>query len=124
MTDDGGLLLFTCTYGTDAPERATVPFIAASAAVAAGKPAAVVCTAEAVWLGTRGGAGQVAAEDMPALQDLYEAVVAGGGGEVWLCSACTTRRGITEDQLADGARIVGAVQIVEALSGGKAISLT
>lgn len=123
MADDD-LLLFTCTYGADAPERATVPFIAAGAAVAAGKGAAVVCTAEAVWLGTEGGAGEVAAEGMPPLRDLYEAVV-GGGGQVWLCSACTSRRGITEDQLAAGARIVGAVQIVEALSGGgKAISLT
>lgn len=117
-------LLFPCSYGRDAPERATVPFIAASVAAASGQRAVVVCTAEAVWVGTDGGADEVVAEGMPPLRDLYDQLVA-AGGEVWLCSACTTRRGITEDQLAEGATIVGAAQIVEALvTGARSISLT
>lgn len=123
MSDEDPLL-FPCSYGRDAPERATVPFIAASVAAASGQPAAVVCTAEAVWVGTEGGADEVAAEGMPPLRDLYHQLVT-AGGEVWLCSACTSRRGITEDQLADGATIVGAARIVEALAtGARSISLT
>lgn len=121
---DADLMLFTCSYGRDAPERATVPFIAASVAAASGQRAAVVCTAEAVWLGTAGGAEEVAAEGLPRLADLYDGLVA-GGGEVWLCSACTGKRGITEDQLAEGALIVGAARIVEVLAAGaRSISLT
>lgn len=39
-------LLFPCTHGPEAPERATVPFIAAATAAASGKPATVILTIE------------------------------------------------------------------------------
>lgn len=115
-------LLFTCTYGTDAPERATVPFIAASTAAVSARTAIVVCTAEGVRVGTPGYAEQIEVEGMPALTDLRRQLLE-AGGELWLCSACTTKRGITGDDLVPGARIVGAATIVEALSSGRAISL-
>jgi sulfur relay (sulfurtransferase) complex TusBCD TusD component (DsrE family) len=60
---------------------------------------------------------------MPALRDL-QAQLHAAGGEIWLCSACTTKRGITGDQeLVAGASIVGAAQLVEALTRGRAITL-
>jgi len=62
---------------------------------------------------------------MPNLADLLRQVV-DGGGEVWLCSACTTKRGITGDAIREGTRIVGAAYIVEQLvaDGTKSITLT
>jgi peroxiredoxin family protein len=48
-------LIFNCTYGKEDPERATLPFVAANIAAAAGQEAVVLCTIEAVWLGTEGG---------------------------------------------------------------------
>lgn len=118
------LLMFTCTHGEDEPERATVPFIAAATAAVSGTAAAVVCTADAVWLGTPGVAERVEADGMPPLAGLVAQLV-DGGGEIWLCSACTTRRGIVADDCIDGATIVGAAHIVEQLATrGKAISLT
>jgi predicted peroxiredoxin len=82
----------------------------------------VVCTIEAVWLGTEGGTAGVQAPGLPALSELYDEFVA-NGGQVWLCGACTKPRGITEEQLAKGATIVGAAKIVEELVGGaKAVS--
>ena len=45
------------------------------------------------------------------------------GGEIWLCSACTTKRGITGDDTIEGATVVGAARIVEALATGRAITL-
>lgn len=118
-----GSLLFTDTHGAEDPERAIVPFIAASTAAVSGQSAVVVCTADAVWIGTPGYAGTVEADGLPPLTDLVRQLVA-GGGEIWLCSACTTRRGITGEELIEGARIVGAATIVEALTQGRAISLT
>jgi uncharacterized protein len=118
-------LLFTTTHGPEDPERATVPFIAAATAVASGVPAVVVCTAEAVRLGLPGVAEEVEEDGMPPLVDLLQQVVA-GDGEVWLCSACTTKRGITGDQVREGTTIVGAATIVGALTepGTSAVSLT
>ncbi len=53
-------VIFTCTWGREEPERATLPFVAANMAVAAGQDAIVLCTLEAVRLGTRGGSEIVA----------------------------------------------------------------
>jgi hypothetical protein len=49
--------------------------------------------------------------------ELLSAFVA-AGGEIWGCSACTTPRGTTEDDLVDGARIVGAAATVAAVAEG------
>ncbi|MDX1619806.1 MAG: DsrE family protein [Nitriliruptorales bacterium] len=116
-------LLFTCTHGADEPERATVPFIAASTAAVSGQQAIVVCTIEAVRIGTPGYAETVTDDDLTPLATLIQLLV-GNGGEIWLCSSCTKKRDIGEDDLIEGARIVGAAKIVEALAEGKAISLT
>jgi len=108
-------LLFNVTHGQDDPERATVPWIAAATAVVSGLDVVVVCTADAVNVGVDGWAEQVEDEGMPNLADLLRQVV-DGGGQVWLCSACTTKRGITGDDLRPGTTIVGAARIVEALA--------
>lgn len=121
MADDD-MMLFCCSHGEDDPERATVPFIAASVAAVAGQPTAVVCTIDAVWLGTEGVADRIESSGQPALGDLVRSLV-GAGGELWLCSACTTPRGITAEDTIEGATIVGAARIVEALASGRAITL-
>lgn len=110
-------ILFSCTHGPEDPERATLPFVAANVAANAGQQAIVVCTVEAVWLGTRGGADRVAAHGLPPLASLVAEFVANGGA-IWLCGACTKPRGIGDDQVAAGACIVGAARIIEALVGG------
>ena len=115
-------ILFNCCYGSDDAERATLPFVAANIAAASGQQAIVVCTIEAVWLGTQGGTDGIAANGLPPLASLYEEFV-GNGGQVWLCSACTKPRGIGEDMLAKGATIVGAATVVEEIvNGAKPVS--
>ena len=121
MPDDE-TMLFCCSHGEHDPERATVPFIAASVAAVSGHPTAVVCTIDAVWLGTAGVADRVESAGQPALGDLVRSLV-DAGGELWLCSACTTPRGITASDTIEGATIVGAARIVEALASGRAITL-
>ena len=111
------MLMFNCTYGKDDPERATLPFVAANIAAAAGQQAVVLCTIEAVRLGTEGGTDGIASPGLPVLKDLYEEFI-GNGGEVWLCGSCTKPRGITEDQVVKGAKIVGAAKVVEEITKG------
>lgn len=110
-------LLFTCTHAGDDPERAILPFLAANIAAIAGQEAVVLCTTDAVWLGTAGGTDGIAFEGLPVLTDLYAEFVA-NGGDVWLCGACTKPRGIGDDKLAEGARIVGAAAVVEEIAAG------
>ena len=110
-------MLFHCTHGRDDPERAIVPFLAASVAAASGQDALVVLTAEGAWLCRRGYAATVAADGFPALEELLASFVE-AGGRIWGCSACTTPRGITEADLVSGAQIVGAATIVAAVAEG------
>ena len=58
-------IIFNCVYGKEDAERATLPFVAANVAAASGQEAVVVCTIEAVWLGTPGGT-EVRMLDIPA----------------------------------------------------------
>jgi predicted peroxiredoxin len=110
-------LLFHCTHGRDDPERAIVPFIAANVAAASGQEAVVALTIEGAWLCKQGYADTVERDGFPKLAELLASFVE-AGGEVWGCSACTTPRGITEDDLIPGARIVGAAMIVAAVADG------
>lgn len=110
-------MIFTCTWGKDSPERATLPFVAANVAATAGQDAVVLCTIDGVWLGTVGGTDGVTSPGLPALTDLVGEFV-DNGGQVWLCGACTKPRGITDEQLAKGVTIVGAAKVVEEIAGG------
>jgi predicted peroxiredoxin len=110
-------LIFNCTWGKDEPERATLPFVAANIAATAGQDAVVLCTVEAVRLGTKGGTDSIHYEGLPALAVLFKEFI-GNGGKVWLCAACTKPRGITEEQLVEGATITGAAAVIEAVVKG------
>jgi len=115
-------LIFNCTHGKEDPERAILPFVAANVAATAGQEAIVVCTIEAVWLGTKNGRDGIESKDLPPLSKLYSDFIT-NGGKVWLCGSCTKPRGITEAHLAEGSTIVGAAKIVEEIvSGAKATS--
>jgi predicted peroxiredoxin len=59
----------------------------------------------------------IAYPGLPVLADLYREFVE-NGGEVWLCGACTKPRGIGEESVAQGARIVGAAKVVEEIVAG------
>ena len=110
-------LIFNCTHGKEDPERATLPFVAANIAATAGQDAVVLCTIDAVWLGTEDGTDGIAQPGLPVLNDLYGEFI-GNGGQVWLCGACTKPREITEEMIAKGATIVGAAKVVEAVIAG------
>jgi predicted peroxiredoxin len=110
-------LIFNCTHGKEDPERATLPFVAANIAATAGQDSVVVCTIEAVWLGTERGTEGIAQPGLPVLKDLYQEFI-DNGGQVWLCGACTKPRNITEDDVAKGATIVGAAKVVESVIAG------
>jgi len=108
------------THGRENPERATLPFIVANVAATAEQDAIVLLTIEGVWLATKGYADDIHHEGMPPLAEVLASVVA-NGGQVWACGACTKPRGITEEHLIEGARIISAADIVAELASGTPI---
>jgi uncharacterized protein len=109
--------VFFCSHWKDDAERLILALVGANTAAIAGQQAIVFCTLDAVWIGTRGGIDGIALEGFPnpaaVLTELLEL-----GGEIWLCQTCAKPRGIREDMLIDGARIVGAAKLVETIAGG------
>jgi predicted peroxiredoxin len=105
------------THGRDDPERATLPFIVANVAASADQEAIVLLTIEGVWLATKGYADDIHHEGMPPLREVLASLLA-NGGQIWACGACTKPRGITEEHLIEGARIISAVDFVAELASG------
>jgi predicted peroxiredoxin len=105
------------THGLDDPERATLPFIVANVAASADQEAIVLLTIEGVWLATKGYADDIHHPGMPPLREVLDSLLA-AGGEIWACGACTKPRGITDDDLIEGARIISAVDFVAELASG------
>ncbi len=113
-------ILIQGTHGKEDSEKATLPFIVGDNAVAADQEAIVFLTSDAVWLATKGYADEIPAkEGLRPLKDVLASFVANGGA-VWACGACTKPRGITDQHLITGAKIVTAANVVEALAGGAA----
>jgi len=107
------------THGKEDPERAALPFIVGNVAATADQEAAVFLTIDGVWLATKGYADDIQKEGFQPLRELIASFVE-NGGEIWACGACTKPRGIGDDDLIAGARIVTAAFVVEQLAAGAA----
>ena len=112
-------VLVHCTHGKDDPERATLAFVVGNVAATADQETVLLLTIDAVWLATRGYADAVHHEGFQLLKEVIQSFVA-NGGRIWACGACTKPRGITEQDMIEGARIVTAANAVEYLVSGAA----
>jgi predicted peroxiredoxin len=110
-------LLIHCTHGKEDAERAILPFIVGNVAVTADQQATIFLTIEGVRLATKGYAEEVNKEGFTPLKDIMQSFIA-NGGKIWACGACTKPRGITEADLIEGAQIVTAANVVEAIVNG------
>ncbi|MFG2037675.1 DsrE family protein [Dactylosporangium sp. NPDC048998] len=104
-------LVVKATAGSDAPERCSQAFTVAATAVAGGVPTSLWLTGESVWFALPGRAAEFELAHAAPLQDLLEAILA--GGSVTVCTQCAARRDIGADDVIPGIRIAGAAAFVE-----------
>ena len=105
------------THAEDNVERASLAFVVGNTALSSGQEATMLLTIEGVRVPTKGYSDGLQAEGFLPLRELIQTFVA-NGGQVWVCGACAKPRHITQDDLIDGAKIVGAATAVEALVNG------
>ena len=105
------------TCAKDNPDKATVGFVLANAAVASGKETLVFLSIEGVRLAQKGYADDVREEGFSPLRELMDGF-AKAGGTIYVCSPCFKKRKLDETNLVAGASIVGGVKLVEFLSEG------
>jgi predicted peroxiredoxin len=102
------------------PERVTVAFLVAGAALTQGKPAVMFLTKDAVRLALPGVAGGVACDGCPPLERLFEQYTS-GGGELIVCPYCFNSRKLDENDLVTNARIGGATPLLEWIGDGATV---
>jgi len=107
----GEKLVFMVTHGPAEAELATIPFVMAGAALASDVAVVMGLQGDAVALAKAGVAETVAAPEFVPLGKLLGDVQA-LGGQLLVCSPCLKSRGITPDQLVEGAEIVAAGRFI------------
>ena len=104
-------LVFMVTHGPADPERATIPFVMAGAALASDVQVVMGFQADGVELVKKGVAETVAAPEFAPLAKLL-GDVRELGGLLLVCGPCVKSRGITPADLVDGAEIVAAGRFI------------
>ena len=102
------------------PERVSVAFLVAGAALDAGKQVAIWTTRDAVRLALPGEATGEACDGCPPLERLFEQF-AEKGGELLVCPICFNARKLDESQLVGNARLVGATPLWEWIGDGATV---
>lgn len=98
-------------------DKATVGFVIANAAVASDKETVVFLSIEGTRLSQKGYADDIHEEGFAPLKELMDNF-AEAGGTIYVCSPCFKKRGLDEDSLVAGAKIVGGAKLVEFMGEG------
>ena len=112
-----GKLCVSITHAKNDPDKATVGFVVANAAVGSAQETMVFLSTEGVHLAVKGRAEEIHEEGFAPLKDLVANFVK-AGGTIYVCSPCFKKRKLDENSLVAGAVIVGGAKLVEFLSGG------
>lgn len=108
---EGEKLVFMVTHGPNDAELATIPFVMAGAALASDVGVVMGFQGAAVELMKSGVAESVAAPEFPPLPKLLD-TVRELGGLLLVCGPCLKSRGITAEDLVEGAEIVAAGRFI------------
>jgi predicted peroxiredoxin len=110
-------LLINLATGLEDPERVTVAFLTAGAALERGNEVAMFLTKDAVRLAVPGHAQGIACDGCPPLERIF-AQFADGGGELLACPFCVNSRKLDPEGFVSNARVAGATPMFEWLGDG------
>jgi predicted peroxiredoxin len=108
------------THGPDDPERATLPFVCANAAVAMDVQATVVLQGAGVLLAKKGSYEHVFCPGFDPLKKLVDTFLE-FGGKILVCIPCIQERQITNDMLIEKAEPAKAGRVVQEALEAKAV---
>jgi uncharacterized protein len=103
--------------GKDDPDRATVAFTLANAAVGSDQETVVFLSSEGVRLAVNGYADDIAEEGFTPLKQLMSAF-AEAGGQIYTCLPCFNKRDLDADDVVPGTLIVGGPKLVAFMAQG------
>ena len=106
-------LVLVCTHGPEDPERATIPFVVATAAQASNVEVVMGFQVNGVMLVKKGFAEHVFAAGFPPLKELMDLYI-DAGGELLVCGPCVNSRKLSPDSdFVESAKVVNAGTFVK-----------
>jgi len=111
MSDNQKRLVLMVTHGPENSELSTIPFVMAVTAQASDVDVLMGFQGNGVMLTIKGMADHVAASGFPPLKDLLKTYI-DGGGKMYVCGPCVGSRMIAQQDMVQGATIVGAATFV------------
>lgn len=106
-------LVIVCTCGPEDPERATIPFVLATAAQASDVDVVMGFQVNGVMLAKKGCAEHVFASGFPPLKELVDTYIE-SGGELLVCGPCVNSRKLDPSvDFIKGAKVVNAATFVK-----------
>ncbi len=109
-------IVIMCTHGPEDPERATIPFVIATAAQASEVEVVVGFQASGVMLVRKGCAEHVFAAGFPPLKELMDAYVA-AGGKLYVCGPCVQSRKLDpKNDFIEHATVINAATFVKEIT--------
>ncbi len=113
-------ILIVATHGPEDPERATLPFVVANAALVMDVGAVVALQGTGVLLARKGEAGHIFAAGLPPLKELMDTFLE-LGGKLLVCTPCVKERKITEDMLLETSELIAGARVVQEAIEAKAV---
>jgi len=110
-------LVINLTHSVDDVDRTSVAIVVAGASVASSQKTTVFLSSEGTRLAAKGVAETLHEEGFAPMSELVASYVE-AGGTFLVCSPCAKKRGIGEDDLIEGASIVGGATLVALLADG------
>ena len=120
MATEPSKVVINLSTGMEDPERVTVAFLVAGAALDEGRKVAMFLTKEAVRLALPGVAEGIACEGCPPLPRLFEQFTQ-GGGELLTCPICFNTKKLDEAELVPNAKLAGATPLWEWIGEGATV---
>ena len=121
MSNDHKKIFIMVTKGPEDSEMATIPFVMATSAQASDIEVVMGFQGNGTMLAVKCMPDHVAANGFPELNDLIKAFIE-AGGKMYVCGPCIGTRKFTQEDLIEGAQIVGgAAFISEALEADQAL---
>jgi len=118
--NDSEKIVIISTIGPENQEKATLPFVIATAGQSMDVHVVLILQASAVLLAKKGNAENVNAQGLMPLKKLMETFIE-LGGELLLCSPCVKERFIQEADLIAGSKLVAAGTVIDEILSAKSV---
>ncbi len=115
----GDKIVYIITHSDDNPEKAIIPFVLANGALSMDIDVSIILQSNGVMIAKKGYAKNIVHQGFDPLEKLLNTYLS-FGKKIYLCGPCVKSRKI-ENELIEGAVIIGAAKVAEEVVSAKAV---